>query len=205
VRIVIKRGRISGDPGLFAALLLAGVVMTNFVQVWVTNTPFLQSRLSLFYYPLTALVLACTGEWIRERFRWGALAYALPLTFLVLLNNVRCLNLQNAYEWWYDSATIQVLDYLKQTHAKEKPAEPYKMDVHWAALNSFGVHMELMQPEYKQYVRPMNWHPNRPPQRDGDNEFYYAVSPDEIKDLLDVFDIVYRVPESSFLLLRRKK
>lgn len=199
------RKKIGEDIGIASAALLAGVVLTNFVQVWVTNTPFLQARLSLFYYPLAAILLGFSVEWVRAQFPRGVFLLALPLTFMVLLNNVRCLNLQNSFEWWYDSGTICVLDYLQQLHGREKPAAPYTLDVHWAAQNSFGIYTEFISPEYKNSIQLAPWHPNRPPQKDSNFEFYYGVSPDEVKDVLDVYDIVYRVPASSFVLLRKRK
>jgi len=205
IRWLYYRRKYSENIGILSAALLAGVVLTNFVQVWVTHTPFLQSRLSLFYYPLAALLLGSTVEWVHARFGRGALLYAVPLAFLLLLNSVRCLNFHNSVEWWYDSATLRVLDYLTQIHEKEKPAEPYKLNVHWAAQNSFGVHTDLISPEYKSSISLAPWHNNQPPERDGNFEFYYAISPDEAKDIIDIYDIVYRVPESSFLLLRKRK
>lgn len=199
-----RRGSALSDPGIVSGLLLAGAVVTNFAQVWLTHTPFLQSRLSLFYYPLMALLLLWVAEWLRERFGVFAGIYMVPLAFFILMNNVRCLNFINTYEWWYDGGTVQVLDYLSRLHEKEKPAEPFQLDVHWAAQNSFGVHIRLLDPRYESCVKLPPWHPNQPPRRDGAYEFYYAISPEEAKDILDVYDIVYRVPESSSLLLRKR-
>jgi hypothetical protein len=193
------------DPGIFTGFLLLGTVVTNFAQVWATHTPFLQARLSLFYYPLAALLLAWMAAWLHQRSRIAAVVYGTLLAAFVLFNHGRCLNFINSYEWWYDSGTVQALDYLHQLHEKEKPPAPYTLDVHWGAQNSFGVHTQLLDPVYQERIRLAPWHPNQPPRRESEYEFYYAISPDEVKDILDVYDIVYRVPASSFLLLRKRK
>ena len=193
-------------PGAWMAALLAGAVLTNFVQVWLTKTPYLQARLSLFYYPLAALLLAWMGQWLWQRFGKVAWIYMAPVLFLLLLNNVRVLNLHIVHEWWYDRSTFMVLDYFKKLHEKENPAAPYILDMNWIMLNSFGFHLELAQPEYARYVRKHEgWHRDQAPRPDGGYEFYYATGPEEAQPLLNSFDIVYRAPNLGFLLLRKRK
>lgn len=193
-------------PGAWMAALLAGAVVANFMQVWLTKTPFLQARLSLFYYPLTALLLAWMGQWLWARFGKMAWVYMAPVLFLLLLNNIRVLNLQVAHEWWYDRSTFNVLDYFKQLHEKENPAEPYILDMNWIMLNSFGFHLELAQPEFARYVRKHEgWHRDQPARPDAGYEFYYATGTEDAQPLLNNFDIVYRAPNLGFLLLRKRK
>lgn len=192
-------------PGAWVAALLAGAVVTNFMQVWLTHTPFLQARLSLFYYPLAALVLAWMGQWLWTRFGKYAWVYMAPVLFLVLVNNVRVLNLSEAHEWWYDRSTFMVLDYFKKLHEKENKQEPYVMDMNWIMLNSFGFHLELAQPEYARYVRKHEgWHREQAPRPDAGYEFYYATGIEEAQPLLERFEIVYRAPNLGFLLLRKR-
>lgn len=69
--------------------------------------------------------------------------------------------------------------------------------------NSFMYHLEKGNYGYEKYVRQVPFHSRRPPQKDTD--YYYAVNFETVKDVIDAYDIVLRVPNSSYILLRRKK
>lgn len=200
------RWQLPRATGTWMAGLLAGAFVANIAQVWFTSTPYLQARLSQFYYPLAALTLAWPAQWLWERFGRRAWLYMAPLMAFMLLNHARLLNLTMSHEWWYDRSTFMVLDYFKKLHEQEKPAQPYRVDVNWVMLNSFGFHLEKNYNGHKQYVQLFeNWHPRRTPDANIGYEFYYADGPDEAQPLLNTFDVVYRTPGSGFLLLRRKR
>lgn len=54
--------RFSRDPRVFMVLILLGATIANIAQVYLTKTPYLQSRLALFYWPLFALSLGSAAE-----------------------------------------------------------------------------------------------------------------------------------------------
>jgi hypothetical protein len=199
-----KQGfKIVGDPRVLFVLLLLGAGLVNIVQVNLTKTPYLQARLALFYWPLFALSLGVSAAWLSERFgRKSSWILMSPLLLLCFINNVRTLNLHSSFEWFHDSDTFTVLEYLKKTAQAEGRTTPYSFDTEWFMRNSFLYHLEKGHYGYDQYVKLVPYHGRRDPQRDVD--FFYAVNYDTIKDVLDVYDIVLRIPNSSLILLRKK-
>jgi hypothetical protein len=199
-----KQGfKIVGDPRVLFVLLLLGAGLVNIVQVNLTKTPYLQARLALFYWPLFALSLGVSAAWLSERFgRKSSWILMSPLLLLCFINNVRTLNLHSSFEGFHDSDTFTVLEYLKKTAQAEGRTTPYSFDTEWFMQNSFLYHLEKGHYGYDQYVKLVPYHGRRDPQRDVD--FFYAVNYDTIKDVLDVYDIVLRIPNSSLILLRKK-
>ncbi len=195
--------RLNSDLRIFLVLMLLGAAATNVAQVYLTSTPYLQARLALFYWPLLALAIGVGTAWVSERFSlkkaWFIMA---PLLLILLINNVRTLNLRNSFEWYHDSDTFTVLDYLKKTNEAEGRTAPFSFETEWFMQNSFSYHLEKGNYGYAQYVKQVPFHGARPPQKDTD--FYYAVNYDTVKDVMDAYDIVLRVPNSSMILLRKK-
>lgn len=195
--------RLSSDPRIFLVLLLFGAVATNLAQVHLTKTPYLQARLALFYWPLFTLSLASGAAWVYERFGLKKAWFVMvPLLLILLINNGRTLNLRSSFEWYHDSDTFTILEYLKKLHIAEGRSEPYSFETEWFMQNSFMYHLEKGNYGYDKYVKQVPFHGPRPPQKDTD--FYYAVNHDTVKDVLDVYDIILRVPNSSLILLRKK-
>jgi hypothetical protein len=193
----------SRDPRVYLVLVLLGVCVTNIVQVYLTRTPYLQARLALFYWPLFALALGSAAGWVREyhgqKKMWILMA---PLLALFFINTVRTANLHTTYEWYHDSSTFVVLDYLKELHTKEGRTEPFTIDTEWFMQNSIMFHMEKGHYGYEKAVKLVPYHNRRPPTRETD--FFYAVDYDYVKEILDSYDIVLRIPNSSLILLRKK-
>ena len=195
--------RFSPDPRVFLVLMLLGAGITNIAQVYLTKTPYLQSRLSLFYWPLFALALGSAAAWITERYgRKKAWVFMGPLLLLMLINTARTSNLHSSFEWFHDSDTFTILDFLKKTNEAEGRKEPFTLDTEWFMQNSFIFHMERGHYGYEKYVKLAPFHGKQGPKRDTD--FFYAVNYDTVKDVLDTYDIILRVPNSSFILLRKK-
>lgn len=125
-----------------------------------------------------------------------------PLLALFFINTVRTANLHTTYEWYHDSSTFVVLDYLKELHTKEGRTEPFTIDTEWFMQNSIMFHMEKGHYGYEKAVKLVPYHNRRPPTRETD--FFYAVDYDYVKEILDSYDIVLRIPNSSLILLRKK-
>ncbi len=199
-----KQGfRFSRDPHIFLVFMLLGAAVTNIAQVYFTQTPFLQSRLALFYWPLFALTLGAAAVWVSGRFGakkvWIFMAPLLALTFI---NTVRTANLRYSYEWISDSDTFTILEYLKKAHEAEGRKEPFLLDADWFMQNSFVFHLDKDRSGYVKYVKLVPYHGRQAPKLDSD--FYYAINFDTVKDVIDAYEIVLRVPNSSMLLLRKK-
>ena len=191
------------DPRLFIAAMLPGAVLTNVLQVYLTKTPYLEPRMALFYWPLFALQLGLAAAWLWQRWQQRSWIFMAPVLLFTALNLSRCVNLTKSAEWWFDRKTYQVLDYLKKTYIAEGRKEPYTLDAHHVMLNSFMFHVQRDPRGFDKYAKLAPWHGLQPPGCTYD--FYYAVHPDEAKDIMDVYEIVLRFPDYSCTLLRRKK
>lgn len=203
-RLASRRFRLQADPRIFMALLLPLAAVANVVQVRLTHTPYLEARLGLFYWPLVAISLSCAASWLHERYgRKVAVALVLPLSLLWLVNTVRTVNLGKSLEWYHDTDTFTVLEYLKQAYIAEGRSEPYVIDTEWFMQNSFIFHLEKNTYGYAKYAKLPPFHGNQPPIKDAD--FYYAISGDRTQEAVVDYDIVLRIPESSLVLCRRKK
>ncbi|MBL7826341.1 MAG: hypothetical protein JNJ57_06905 [Saprospiraceae bacterium] len=203
-RLWDSKFKLSIEPKAFLVVLLLGVVVTNIVQVRMTHTPYLQSRLALFYWPLYAFTIAASVTWLWERFgKKAAMALMAPLALILTLNTVRTVNLRLSLEWFHDSDTFTVLDYLKNLYLKEGRTEPYLIDTEWFMQNSFMYHLEKNTYGYARYAKIPEFHGNRPPMKEAD--FFYGISPDKVQEAKTDFDIVFSVPNSSLVLCRHKR
>ncbi|MEI6408072.1 MAG: hypothetical protein WCR52_01700 [Bacteroidota bacterium] len=201
VRLLRAKGRLETTG--FISALFAGTVVVNLLNVLILNTPFLDSRTALFFYPLFALQLIVVAQWLQQRWGNRVYLYLAPICFFALFNTCVALNFSNTYEWWFDGGTFQVLDYFKETYEKEHPDKPYTLDSKWVMLNSLMFHIEHSTPHYEQYIKLAGWHGHREYPRD--TEFFYTDSSEDVDALISAYDIVLRVPQCSLVLLRKKK
>lgn len=195
-----QKWQFAQDPKVFLAAVFAGAVIANLANIHLLHTAQLNARLSLFFYPLFALLLASmaawTWQWVGQR-TWIFLA---PVLFITLLNNVRCLNFRDSFEWWFDASTFAVLDKMKEIQATEGHTEPYSFDSNWSMLSSFTVHVNEFPQGYAQTVQSVQWHSDRVPVVGPD--FFFAINDGEVQALGDAYQMVYK-PRVGFLL--RKK
>ncbi len=195
-----QRWQFAGDPKVFLATIFLGAVIANLVNVHLLHRAQLNARLSLFFYPLFALLLASMAAWLWQRIGRRSWAFLAPVLLLTLLNNVRCINLSNAFEWWFDSSTFYVLDKMKEIQAAEGRTEPYTFDGNWAVMNSFLVHAQVFPQGYDRTVTSFGWHADRVPIPGPD--FFFAINDGEVQALGDAYQVVYKPPVG--FLLRKK-
>ncbi len=202
--IVWKRNRwqFAGDPRVWFGALLLSVIVANYLQVSISHTPFLQARLAQFYYPLFALQLAVVTAWLWEYYRRKTLIFVVPVFTLLLLNNIRCLNLRDSYEWWFDSGTFVVLDYIKSVYEQEGHNEPYKLDTGRGPINSLSYHIEKAPSGYDKFAKITRYTGDK---ENRDSDFFYATSNEDSQMMSDKYEIVLDVPNTDFHLFRRKK
>lgn len=193
----------ASDPRVFLVALLPGAIITNIIVVQLADTHYLQARLAIFYYPLFALQLGVAAAWFLERWQKVVWASMASVVLLISINMQRNVNLWIASEWWFDPGTYLVIDYLKKTCEAENCKEPYSIDTHHVMQNSLDFHLTLDPRGYGRYAKLVQWHGLQEPK--GDTEFYYAVSTNEVENIMDTYEIVLWIPNSSFVLLRKKK
>ncbi|MEO6039306.1 MAG: hypothetical protein ABIQ93_12915 [Saprospiraceae bacterium] len=195
-----KNKRFAGHPSSFLAAVFLGAVLVNFLQTKLLHTADLNARVSLFFYPLFAFLLIQVADWLWTKWVRRSWAFMGPVLLLVLINNLRCLNLKQSFEWWFDAHTFQVLHKIRSIQAAEGRAEPYSFDASWIVLNSFSTHVNEFPQGYDRVLQHVEWHPNRSPVPGPD--FYFALYEEEAAALGEGYQVVFK-PRKGVLL--RKK
>jgi hypothetical protein len=140
--------------------------------------------------------------WLWERWGRKAFYYAVPLSAFAAINLLFCVNFNHAKEWWADSATFEVLDYVKQTYISEGRKAPISFDTSWEMMNSVMFHVEHNRSRWAVVTGIPPWHDRRT--YAADTEFYYAISDGDAQPYLDRYDIVFRAKHGPMVLIRRK-
>jgi len=187
IMTLIRLGRgkwnFAAQPREFAVLIFLGAFIVNMLQAILLNIPFLNARTAVFYYPLFALQLGAVAAWLWERWSVRSWAYMAPILLFALINNVRCLNLRESYEWWYDAHTFDVIEYLRALQVKENHPVPFGLDCSPVLVNSFMFHSEHNTHHCKEALDFVGWHGRRKPEPG--KEFFFTMEGDEIPYLRD--------------------
>ncbi len=189
------------DPKVFVAALFAGALVANLINTQVLHTAQLNARLSLFFYPLFALLLAGMADWLWSQWGKRSWIYLAPLCLLLLINNVRCLDLRRSFEWWFDADNFEVLNKMREIQTSENRTTPYSFDCNWAMLNSFTCHVNEFPQGYDRLAEHLVWHPDRVPVVGP--EFFYAIKNEDISALNDAYEVVCKT--STGTLLHKKQ
>ncbi|HNG88793.1 MAG TPA: hypothetical protein PK858_01265 [Saprospiraceae bacterium] len=181
----LRRGRwqLAQHPREWAALVFFGAFAVNMLQFLLLHIPFLNARTAVFFYPLFALLLGSAGAWLWANYGQRAWAYLAPVLLFALINNVRCLNLRESFEWWYDAYTFRVIEYLRDLQAKENHPVAFGLDASPVLLNSYLFHTEFNTFGCKEVIDFVGWHPRRKP--DPGKEFFLSMEGDEQPYLRD--------------------
>ena len=201
LRWVKNKGQL--DAIVLLSGIYAGTILFNFAQGILFKTPFLDARTSIFLYPLLALQLIATANWLQSKWNYWALCLVIPIGLFGIANFNNNRNLNSTTEWWFDKGTFAVLEYMKETYEAEGKHTPYSIDSYWVNYNSLDFHTKHSTPHYDKYALLPDWHPRRTfPE---DTEFYYTEERAEIDAIITRYDIVLRIPESGLVLLRKKR
>ena len=192
--------QLAASPEVFIAAVFAGTLLADIVQTNVLHSGILNARLTLFFYPFFAFLLFSVADWLWTRWQRRAWIFIGPVLLLLLINNVRCLNLRNSFEWWFDASTFEVLAKIRSIQSGENHPEPYSFDGNWAILNSFTCHVNVFPQGYDHVLQPIQWHDRRAPVAGPD--FFFAVDDGEANALGDTYQVVFR--PTTGVLLRKK-
>jgi hypothetical protein len=163
----------------FVSCLLAGALVTHLAQVWLLDAPYLDTRTSMFLYPLAALHVATLVIFFWTKKSRYAAVFMLALALLIGANWYRCANLRCSHEWYFDEHTFRVLDWLRELHTREGRTQPLAVNVNGVMLNSFVFHTKHSDwPDYRASIKPIVWHDRMLP--DGSTEFWISTEADEI-------------------------
>ncbi|MBK8045552.1 MAG: hypothetical protein IPK21_24605 [Haliscomenobacter sp.] len=196
----------ASDPFTFAAMIFCGAFLTNMLQAWFLQVPFLNSRTAVFYYPLFAFQLFSGAVTLGSRLKWPSYLVLGSISSALLVNFLICANLFNTYDWGFDANTFRVLQYIREQHQEERRDTPFSLDTQWLEENSFNFHVhEKHNGNYSTWVVMPSWHPDRPPAADN-SDFYFTHVEAEVTQLAGRYLVVwtYRDPSMTWWLMRRK-
>jgi hypothetical protein len=113
-------------------LLTAGI---NMLQVWILDTPNLNGRTALFFYPLFIIALISSYDFFKNRKFVGVrIGFSILMTALLIHHVVHTAKPYSVREWSYDANTLMVADYVKdQAHVSGK----YTLETYWIFSPSF--------------------------------------------------------------------
>jgi hypothetical protein len=98
-------------------LLTAGI---NMLQVWVLDTPNLNGRTALFFYPLFIIALISSYDFFKNRKFVGVrISFSILLTAMLIHHVVHTAKPYSVREWSYDANTLKVTEYIKD-HSESK-------------------------------------------------------------------------------------
>ena len=191
-------------PRVWLLGLFPGTVLVNVLATIITDSSWLSTRTTLFFYPLVVCsVLGLLGllEPRRPRLAWGL---AIPSALLLSLHFFINANWVHTYEWRYDRDTYTILNFVEKTYRAEGRTSPYDLSVHCLFYPSFQFHTRLSESHYVPYVNEVREVPcSVPAPIDTMVDFYYVQ-----QKYLDHFPASYQVVlETSgqeSVLLRKK-
>ncbi len=188
-----KRNPVHNISELTPIFLLIVTIGVNVLQTTILNTPNLNGRTALFYYPLFCIVL---GNFISKLY--SIVRPEVVNLFAGLLAVYALVHLYQTYkpdyvrEWWYDANTWEVINYLEV--AKTGDSATLKTD--WLFGPSFGYYVRTGKAPHvklKPYDKELRV--------DTTVHFYYVTEADTSK-LSPYFELVERFGWDRWLMRR---
>ncbi len=191
-------------PAVWLLGLFPGTVVVNVLATLVTDSSWLSTRTTLFFYPLvvcSVLGLFRLLEKRRPRLAWGL---ALPAAVLLSVHFFMNANWAHTYEWRYDRDTYTILNYIEKTYQSENRTTPWSLHTYCLQHPSFQFHTRLSKSRYDRYVeevRDTGCNIAEPVNKEV--EFYY-VPLDKSNPFQADYDVVLETSDGQRVLLRKK-
>lgn len=173
-------------------LLTAGI---NIIQCIILNTPNLNGRTALFFYPLFIIAFVTTlGLVSKIKSRLVKKGLSVLITVVCLFHLAQTVNLKSVREWEYDANTFKVIEYLD----KERNKQNTSLETNWLFNPSFffykytGKTPWLDLKDYNRYIIPNTG-----------AEYYYVLAED-YQILKTKFEPVLKFNNGCWLLKRRQ-
>ena len=104
------------QPIFVAGAVLMVTALGSIAQSVLMKTPYLTGRIAVFFFPLFIVSLVATlGLYHSQSARIPKIIVSLLVSFLLLIQIADTMKLDYVREWWYDSKTLEVIDYLRNT------------------------------------------------------------------------------------------
>ena len=136
-------------------MLLPGVVIANLLITKIAGSSYLNTRTTIFFYPLLACSILGLLKMLPERNKFVFWGLGLVFPVLLTFNFLRNANFREAYEWRYDRDTYTILNFIEKTYAAESRTTPYSLRCHCLQHPSFKFYIDWMKsPRYTRIVAP---------------------------------------------------
>lgn len=188
--------KISENGFLFFVLLLTGTVLVNVLQYYLFHTPYLTTRTALFYYPLSMITLLFFVKFLYENYKAGFGIFSGVFIICGIFHMVNTVNLNSAYEWWYDKNTFDVIAELEE---KNPDAGVISLDADWLFYPSLHFHIET---DHHDKIDLRDFHTDI--DSNSVSEYYYIVESD-FNLLKNKYEIIKSYEFGTRLLLRKKE
>jgi hypothetical protein len=126
------------QPYTIATLLLFITVYINILQCWLLETPNLNGRTALFFYPMFIVtLLTMKVHFERLRYKWIKIIISLTIAFFGIHHLFHTATPKMVREWAYDANTISAIKIIK-AHSKNHPCS---VSTNWLFNPSFNYHL----------------------------------------------------------------
>ncbi|MBI1782283.1 MAG: hypothetical protein HYR66_13110 [Sphingobacteriales bacterium] len=113
---------------LLSAILLLGSVLMTVLQNKLFNTPYLITRTAIFFFPLTAIFILISLNYVAlQKSFFGVLILILGTGSLI--HFIRNANTSSAFEWPFNKNESRVICYLRKKHESAKAS--ISLNCHW--------------------------------------------------------------------------
>ena len=101
-------------PITIATLILLLTAGINMLQVLILDTPNLNGRTALFFYPLFVITIISTYDFFKNRKLIGVrIGFSIVMTALLIHHVIHTAKPYSVREWSYDANTLKVRNYIK--------------------------------------------------------------------------------------------
>ncbi len=178
--------------------LLALIIAYNLAQFHILDIPFLNARTALFFIPIVSIVFSLGSEAIFKYSKTAGLCLLLLTNSLVLQHFIRGYNVRVIHEWYYDTNTYEVLDYIKNQVVTGQVPKPVKVNCYWIFYPSIKYHIDH---GYSEFIEMAPY--NTKIDDDQKSLFYYTESGEKDK-LSSRFDVVKDFGDGSRFVMKSK-
>ena len=183
------------QPIFVATTLIVLTASINIFQCWLLDTPNLNGRTALFFYPLfVATVLSTHALFKTFKGRFIKVFLSIAIALLCIFHLGKTVTPWRVREWWYDAYTNRVLNYLD----KHREDQAVSLETNWLFNPSF---------QFYTYTEQVPWLKLRAYNKDilpeSDAQYYYILAED-YPQLEANFKPILKFDEVNWLLKNRK-
>lgn len=179
------------QPVFVTTMIILATAFINIVQCRLLNTPNLHGRTALFFYPLFITVfVSFLGLIPVSKARLAQKIVAFCFAFICIFHVADRFRLNWVREWWFDSNTYEVLDYLEKKYSNQT----IKLKTSWFFHNSFAYYYNTGKTPWLELL-PYDKSIELNTRAD-----YYYIFSDDYKILEPKFNVVLKLTDDRWLV-----